>query len=158
MTRVTVLCSDLSTNCVMRGVLLADLLRDDFEVSLTGLDPGPGLWPPARDFPVPVTAVPARNVLQLGWRAWAGDLVRETDALVVSKPLPTSLGPGWLAWRRGVAVVLDIDDWEVGLFPGLTGRGAIDTLSELGHEAWTAVAPRHFNARLTTRICRLSHM
>ena len=155
MTRVTVLCSDLSTNCVMRGVLLADLLRDDFEVSLTGLDPGPGLWPPAHGLPVPVTAVPVRNVWQLGWRAWAGDLVRETDALVVSKPLPTSLGPGWLAWRRGVAVVLDIDDWEVGLFPGLTGRGAIDTLSELGHEAWTAVAPRHFNARLTTRICEL---
>lgn len=151
--KVTVLCSNLGTNCVMRAALLADLLRDDFEVRLAGIHAGGGLWPPARDLPFPVDAVQVRNALQLGACAWAGDLVRDADAVVVSKPLPTSLLPGWFARRRGIAVVLDIDDWEIGLFPGITGHGVLRALDELAYEAWSAVSPRRLNARLTTRLC-----
>jgi glycosyltransferase involved in cell wall biosynthesis len=151
--KVTVLCSNLGTNCVMRAALLADLLRDDFEVRLAGIHAGGGLWPPARDLPFPVDAVQVRNALQLGACAWAGDLVRDADAVVVSKPLPTSLLPGWFARRRGIPVVLDIDDWEIGLFPGITGRGVLRALDELTYEAWSAVSPRRLNARLTTRLC-----
>jgi glycosyltransferase involved in cell wall biosynthesis len=153
--KVTVLCSNLGTNCVMRAALLADLLRDDFNVRLAGIHAGGGLWPPARDLPFPVDAVAVRNAFQLGAHAWAGDLVGDADAVVVSKPLPTSLFPAWLARRRGVPAVLDIDDWEIGLFPGIAGRGALRAIDELAYEAWSAVAPGRLNARLTTRFCDL---
>lgn len=151
--KVTVLCSNLGTNCVMRAALLADLLRDDFDVRLAGIDTGGGLWPPARDLPFPVNAVPVRNAFQLAARARSGDLVGDADAVVVSKPLPTSLLPALFARRRGVPAVLDIDDWEVGLFTGITGRGVLRAIDELAYEAWSAVSPRRFNARLTTRFC-----
>jgi len=151
--RVTVLCSNLGTNCVMRAALLADLLRQDFDVRLAGIHRGGGLWPPARDLPFPVDAVPVRNAFQLCARAWAGDLTRGADAIVVSKPLPTSLLPGILAWRRGIPAVLDIDDWEIGLFPGVRGHGILKALDELAYEAWSAIVPSRLNARLTTRFC-----
>ncbi len=47
MTRVSVLCSNLGTNCVMRATLLVELLCQDFEVRLVGFDQGSGLWAPA---------------------------------------------------------------------------------------------------------------
>ena len=153
MTRISVLCSNLGTNCVMRATLLVELLCRDFEVRLVGFDSGAGLWAPARDLDVPVDAIPVANAWQSGWRAWRGDALRETDALVVSKPLPTSLGPGWLGARAGIPVVLDIDDWEVGLFPGLAGRGIAQAAGEVLHEAWTAISPGQLNARSTTRAC-----
>ena len=155
MTRVSVLCSNLGTNCVMRATLLVELLRQDFEVRLVGFDQGSGLWAPARELHLSVQAIPISNALQLGWHALRGDPFRETDALVISKPLPTSLWPGWFAWRRGIPAVLDIDDWEVGLFPGLAGRGIAHAIAELTHETWTAIAPGHLNARLTTRACEI---
>ena len=155
MIRVSVLCSNLSTNCVMRAILLVDLLRRDFEVRLVGFDTGSGIWAPAREVDIAVVPLPVTNAWLSGWRAWRGEPFRGSDVVVVSKPLPTSLGAGWLAARRGLPVVLDIDDWEVGLIPGLPGCSLVDGAGELLHEAWTAVSPGHFNARSTTRFCDL---
>ena len=94
MIRVSVLCSNLGTNCVMRATLLVELLCQEFEVCLVGFEQGSGLWAPARELHLSVHAIPISNALQLGWHALRGDPFRETDALVISKPLPTSLGPG----------------------------------------------------------------
>lgn len=67
--RVTVLCANLGTNCIMRAALLAELLRDEFEARLAGIQAGGGLWLPALDLPVSVDAVSVRSAFRLGARA-----------------------------------------------------------------------------------------
>ncbi|MCA8958745.1 MAG: glycosyltransferase [Planctomycetes bacterium] len=115
--RVSILCHDLSTNALGRSLLLAELLDGLTEVEIAGVHSGPDLWAPARGHPVPIRVGPRvedSTGLALA-RAWLADLPLG-DVLLVSKPMPTSLGlVRSTTLSRTVAVALDIDDWEYGL-------------------------------------------
>jgi glycosyltransferase involved in cell wall biosynthesis len=117
--RVVVVCSNVSNNCLGRALLLADLAKPFADVSVVGAnlsrDP---IWGPASGFDIPVEAVELRNVF--GYVAAGRWLQRRLSGakVIVSKPMPSSLG---LARRAGVKddqMLLDVDDWEIGLFSG----------------------------------------
>jgi glycosyltransferase involved in cell wall biosynthesis len=121
--RITLLCSDLSSNAMSRTLTLAEILDREFEVDVVGSVFGDGIWPPVRDMPWPITAVPGGR-----WPAYARSRRRLSDVLTgdvvyALKPLPTSLGVALAARRRGVApVVVDIEDDELSFRPPATLR------------------------------------
>ncbi|TPV94568.1 MAG: glycosyltransferase family 4 protein [Myxococcales bacterium FL481] len=113
--RVSVVCPDLSTNCLGRALILAELCRQDYEVQIVGLQRRTRRWEPARNTAIPIRARRLRGIWDciraVPWlrRQLVGSRV------IVSKPVFTSLG---LTRRAGVVphqILLDNDDWEVGL-------------------------------------------
>lgn len=119
--RVSILCSNLATNCLWRGYLLAKVLSRHYQVEIVGPAPGGRIWPPCDtgEFEIkPFPAVPSAS-----WTYLRG-IVRSIDADVVYalKPLLASYGLG-LA-KRAVArtpVVVDIDDWQLAFKTPMAG-------------------------------------
>lgn len=134
--RVSVVCPDLSNNCLGRALLLAELASAHAEVQIVGIRRGPALWAPAARTHIPIREQPIRRsseyVRVAAWlaRALAGTRV------IVSKPLATSLGLAVAAGARREHVLLDVDDWELGLrsattssrdFSGLIRPGVVNS-------------------------------
>lgn len=155
--RAVVLCPDLAVNCLGRAHVLARLLQPAFDVAIVGPATGP-LWGPLReDHSLPTVAVPMPASAQEarrgdGRRVWAR--VEEEaralrpDLVYVSKPFASSLGVARRLRRDGAAVLLDIDDTEVGiLLDSLRSMPARDRLRFLGRhqrhhhrEPWNVLA------------------
>lgn len=118
MVRITVLSPDLSTNCLGRALVLAEILAQDHQVAVLGSRFGSGLWPPAEGHPIKIVERPGGL-----WPRYAvgiGSLITELsgELLVAVKPRFPSLALALLARRRsGAPVVLDLDDDETALRP-----------------------------------------
>jgi glycosyltransferase involved in cell wall biosynthesis len=118
---VAIVCSNTSNNCLGRAMLLADLVRDRAETKVVGFQLQSDPWPPAKDSPVRVVSTPLGSALRYGEAAaW---LRRELvgHRVIVSKPMFTSLGVALRAGVSGAEMLLDIDDWEVGLYNTRSG-------------------------------------
>ncbi|MDP8247759.1 MAG: glycosyltransferase family 4 protein [Candidatus Tritonobacter lacicola] len=115
--KISVLCPDLSDNCLGRAYLLAKILQRRYDVEIVGpIIYGRGIWwPLSHDASIRYKCVELGGVVS----AYRGfhKLVRmiEGDVMYASKPLLTSFGARLLG-RRGDnrPLVLDIDDWEKG--------------------------------------------
>ena len=124
--RVVVVCSNVSNNCLGRALLLADLAKPFADVSVAGAnlsrDP---IWGPASGFDVAVESVELHSVF--GYVAAGHWLKRHLSGakVIVSKPLPSSLGLARRAGVRNDQMLLDVDDWEVGLFSGAPRAGPV---------------------------------
>lgn len=116
--KITLLAPDISTNCMGRIYVLAGMLRHrNYRVEIAGPMSGCGIWEPLAGIDIPVKAFKAAN-LPAFIRVLPG-LCRsvEGDVIYAVKPLPTSLGTGLVVkMRRGIPLILDIDDWEKGFF------------------------------------------
>lgn len=112
MTRVTVLSHDVSHNCLGRADVLARLLAGRFDVQIVGPALGGRVWPPLEGgTAAPLRVLPART--RPGEIAAAAD----GDVLCAVKPRRTSLGAALRARAaRGVPVLADVDDWELGFY------------------------------------------
>jgi glycosyltransferase involved in cell wall biosynthesis len=164
----TVLCPDLSGNCLGRAYVLARLLQPRYEVRIVGPCSQPEIWLPLRDdrsvplvpFPLPPHVAGGRAQraeARETWRRVAAAL--SSELVVVSKPFWTSLHAAQAAARRGARVVVDIDDHEVGILRDqlapLAPRAFLRTLVEFRRyhhrEPWNvllgAVALRRFPHR-----------
>lgn len=115
--KITVLSHNLSTNAAMRAFRVALAARQFAEVTLAGPVERIGLWDalPAEAWIRTVTErrLPkfARNLLELVEAA-------DGDVLIAVKPHLASFGAALVAAeRRGVPVVLDMDDLDVALAP-----------------------------------------
>jgi glycosyltransferase involved in cell wall biosynthesis len=136
--RVTVLTPDVSGNCLGRAHVLARLLQDRHDVEVIGPRLAGGIWEPlAGDPSVAIHAVEPRGT----WLATLRALERASqgEALVVSKPLLPSLLPALRRRRGGAAVLVDVDDWELG-FTRDRARNQ-GPLRRLGHLAYSAAHP-----------------
>lgn len=126
-----------------RALLLAELLRDDADVRIIGVQRGPSGWSPGSSFGVPVESLPLSEANRYSKAAvgWLREAVGD-DFSIVSKPLPHSLGLAILAGvvRRG-RVLLDVDDWESGMCQlgatrsGSVARHGVDRLHSLVRRA-----------------------
>jgi glycosyltransferase involved in cell wall biosynthesis len=124
-TKVAVLAWDVGHNPFGRAHLLADLLRDRFEVELWGAQferYGSDIWLPLRDTDIPVRRYAGEDFPQ--FFATMDDAARRIDAdvIFVSKPRFPALGLGILAkelWNR--PLILDIDDFEPAFFAEFHG-------------------------------------
>ncbi len=125
--KVTVVCANMENNALGRALLLAQLAeRLGHEVQVVGVArEGGQVWAPARDeagsialrtLPMQHAGHYPRALRQL--RA----MTQGSDLVIVSKPLPTSMG---LVMASGLSLrrtILDIDDWDLGFVMPRAGR------------------------------------
>jgi glycosyltransferase involved in cell wall biosynthesis len=118
--KVAVLAWDVGHNPFGRAHLLADLLRDRFEVELWGAQfdrYGEDIWLPLRDTTIPVHRYPGANFPEFFDSMTNVARRIDADAIYVSKPRFPGLGVGALAkelWNR--PLIVDIDDFEPAFF------------------------------------------
>lgn len=114
MSKISVLCANLSSNALGRAYLLARVLRRRYEVEILGPIFGEGIWPPCDTGEF--SYKPVRGGYFPRFFLSMRELLRqiEGDAVYAVKPRPASFGVGLLAKRlRGMPLVLDIDDWDI---------------------------------------------
>ena len=148
--KVSVIAWDLAHNPLGRAYLIADVLRNDYDVEIIGCtfpDFGGDVWKPLRDCSrVPIMSVPGGDFpAHFGRMQTLAEHI-EGDVLFVSKPRLPSLELAILAKiRRNRPIILDIDDHELSFFDNQnpmsldemrTGTTALDVDVPYG-EAWT---------------------
>lgn len=115
--RVTLLAYDLSHNCLVRTHVLAMVLDRNHDVEIVGPKFSSGIWEPLVD---------KYEYRSVDTSSYIWEFPRQIDAILsqvtgdvvyARKPRATSFGLGLLHRRRtGTPLLLDIEDWEVGLF------------------------------------------
>lgn len=136
--RVAVLAWDVGHNPFGRAHLLADLLRQRFDVEIWGSQferYGANVWSPLRE-----TTIPVRRASGSSFPAYLDtmeDLAQriDADAIYVSKPRLPSLAVGVLAkerWNR--PLVVDVDDFEPSFFGESGGLAAADIRGMRGND------------------------
>jgi len=119
--KVTVIAWNVSHNPLGRAYLLADALRNDFDVELVGsIFPPHGneVWKPLQE-----CRVPLKWFLGSDFPAYFDQLEKvaaklDGDIIFVSKPRLPSYALGiFLKTIRNRPLILDIDDYELGFFP-----------------------------------------
>jgi len=130
--KIAILSPDLSHNGLGRAYLLAKVLERRYEVEVVGPLFGDEIWQPlAEDTSVHYKWTKLKQGPYPSWRRKAlmtftsywqlNDLAKriDADAVYACKPLLTSFGLGLLKkLREHVPLVLDIDDWEMGMVKG----------------------------------------
>ncbi len=141
---MSVVCPNLSLNCLGRALVLAELAAIDAPTRIVGIQTGPEIWAPARSSKIPIHGFPVHSMW--GYRAAVDWLRKELSGsrVIVSKPLYSSLG---LTRRAGVLpeeMLLDNDDWEPGLRQVRAARG-------LWFRGIEFVRPTTFNTYYSTK-------
>jgi len=123
--KVAVVAWDVGHNPFGRAHLLADLLRDRFDVELWGAQfdrYGSDIWLPLRDTEIPIRRYPGLDFPEFFESMSRVARRIDADAIYVSKPRFPGLGVGVLAkelWNR--PLILDVDDFEPSFFNETTG-------------------------------------
>jgi glycosyltransferase involved in cell wall biosynthesis len=111
--RITLIASDESTAPLYRVRLLARVLARRFEVEVLGYHFDPAELDPRAPRDFPYRAVAARPLPGFLEDARKLASMVSGDVLYAMKPRPTSFGTALaLARRRGIPLVVDVDDWE----------------------------------------------
>ena len=141
---VSVVCPNLSLNCLGRALVLAELAAIDAPTRIVGIQTDPEIWAPARSSKIPMLGFRVHSAWEYGA---AVDWLRKEltgSRVIVSKPLYSSLG---LTRRAGVLpeqMLLDNDDWEPGLRQVRAARG-------LWFRAREFLSPNTFNTYYSTK-------
>jgi hypothetical protein len=119
---ISIVCPDMSTNALGRAYWLARVAqRVGYDVEVIGPRFGSGIWVPlAGRSHVPMVGVPTPRTYPgfLRCLRWLVSLIRG-ELIWAVKPLTSSFLPSLLASRfPRRPLILDIDDWELGLFRG----------------------------------------
>lgn len=116
--RITVLSHNLSTNAAMRAYRVALAARRFAAVTLAGpVEESRGQWPALPEEPW-IVSVPERRFPKFAKSFLALLACVEGDAVIAVKPHLASFGAALVAAeRRGIPVVLDMDDLDVALAP-----------------------------------------
>jgi glycosyltransferase involved in cell wall biosynthesis len=114
---VSVVCPNVSSNALGRALLLADLIRNDTQVRIVGMQQSEATWPPAASSPVSVEAYRFHSERRryFDGAPWLREVVG-SDFVIVSKPVLQSLGLSLLAGLGRHGMLVDIDDWQTGFF------------------------------------------
>lgn len=114
---VTILCADVSMNCLSRSLTLAEILSQKRQVQIIGFarDENNSIWPPARSAEVPVIKLEYGLVRR--WHKAKREIkaIIDHSLLIICKPKLTSMGLALSAGCSPDKCILDINDWELGL-------------------------------------------
>jgi hypothetical protein len=113
LTKISILVSNLSGNCLGRAYVLAKVLERKYAVQILGFAFDGSIWlPHATDFTY--VSIKGRCLPQFADSAIQLTKKISGDIVFALKPRPTSLGVGLLKRMIGkhTPVILDIDDWE----------------------------------------------
>ena len=111
--KVSILCSNLSSNALGRAYLLARVIQRHYAVEILGPTFGDGIWPPCSADGTLYKPVPGRTFP--GFFLSTRELLRKIsgDVIYAVKPRLTSFGVGLLAEQlRETPLIVDIDDWD----------------------------------------------
>ncbi len=117
--KVVLLSHDVAHNGVSRADTLANVIDRFAAASIVGFDPvGHGVWAPLKNAEHKIDVVDKRAGKLGSVKALLKTLrSHKCDLLISCKPYPLSFGVALMARRQfNVPVILDIDDWEWGLF------------------------------------------
>ncbi len=148
---ISVVCSDLSENCLGRAQVLAEVLAGFGPVNIVGPQLRSEIWRPAQSSPLQMRSFAMRSAF--AYPAAARWLRKELTGtrVVVSKPRSTSFG---LALAAGVGprqMLLDIDDWELGFMqPGRPNAAA--RFDVMASRAAQLLAPKALNSYVGIRL------
>lgn len=112
---ISILCFNLSSNCLGRAHVLAQLLERNHNIEMVGPELNDGVWSPLQD-EYDYTKLKTNGMIY-EFPNIARDLMDEItgDVVYASKPRMTSYGVGLLRTvGRDVPLILDIDDWDLG--------------------------------------------
>jgi glycosyltransferase involved in cell wall biosynthesis len=147
--RVTIVCSNNSNNCLGRALLLGDLLRTGYDVTVVGIQSRQQAWEPGASFDVPVRSFPIRTTFHLPAAiAWLRKEVRGAR-VIVCKPKPTSLGLALAAGVHPARAILDVDDWDLGF--GDAPSSDLQLLQRAPYYLRGLLHPARFNSYLGVR-------
>lgn len=115
--KISVLTQDLSHNCLGRAWLLAKALQRKYEVELVGPIKDGEIWKPLAPLEdLETKTVTVNGYLGSYWRYKSLLDKVNGDVIYASKPLLSTFGLGLIKkYFSGKPLVLDIDDWELGL-------------------------------------------
>jgi glycosyltransferase involved in cell wall biosynthesis len=122
---VAVICPNLSSNALGRALLLAELVASHTSVRVLGVRRGDAIWAPARNSPIRIEefALSREARYSPAPARWLRSKLHH-DLVLVSKPVPHSLGLALAAGVRPRQMVVDIDDWESGFFQGAANESS----------------------------------
>jgi glycosyltransferase involved in cell wall biosynthesis len=112
---ISVVSPDLSSNCLGRAYVLAQLLERNHDVEIVGPKLDDGIWEPIKDEYdyKQINTGPRVHQFSLSIPRLLDSI--SGDVVYASKPRTTSYGIGLLATLgRDRPLILDIDDWETG--------------------------------------------
>jgi glycosyltransferase involved in cell wall biosynthesis len=111
--KVSVLCFDLSNNCLGRAYIIAKALQRYYDVEIIGPAYGRSIWEPVRSD----TSVKYKLLKSFAINPIAEINKIDGDVIYASKPKGMSFGYGMIAkTRSSKPLILDVDDWEVGFY------------------------------------------
>jgi len=118
--KISVLAPNLSHNSLGRAYLLAKLLQRRYEVEIIGPTFNNKLWPPlANEKGITIKPININFKNKLNFIKYFKIIsnIIEGDIIYASKPYITSFGTGILLKSlKKKPLILDIDDWELGIF------------------------------------------
>jgi len=113
--KISVICPDVSHNCLGRSYLLAQLLERNYNVEIVGPELGDGIWQPLEDeYEYKSTKMRGSIIdLPLHYRSLSRKI--SGDVIYATKPRMTSYGISLAHTAFSEKpLILDIDDWESG--------------------------------------------
>jgi len=127
--KVSIISTNLSTNCTNRCVRLAQALNDEYDVEIVGTTFGvgkrwgEGLWPPIDGISIPIRTVRGDYLPGYLSSIWKLLSLLDGDIIIACKPRFPSLGIALIKKLiSGKLVLLDVDDDE--LAQTLPGKNA----------------------------------
>ena len=112
--KISILCPNVSINCLGRAYILAKMLQPQYQVEIVGPALGSGVWKPLRDeVGIEIKYISISGYLRPYLQLRRLSRLISGDVLYASKPLSTSYLLA-LSIKKGLPIVLDIDDWEWG--------------------------------------------
>lgn len=113
---ITILCADVSRNCLSRALTLAEIISRKKPVQIIGFARDNfDIWPPAHSTDIPV--IKLEYGIILNWRKAKHKIsgIVDHSGLIICKPRLTSLGLALSAGCNPDNCILDINDWELGM-------------------------------------------
>jgi glycosyltransferase involved in cell wall biosynthesis len=125
MPKISIVSPRLSSNALARTYILALVAKKaGFESEIVGTHDGSGLWEPLRSISdVPIRSIYASRLYPRALRGMAElSQAINSDLIYVSEPFFSGLLPAFVArQRRGLPIMVDVVDWELG-FPLYEGK------------------------------------
>jgi len=122
--KIVILPFDFSGNCIVRAILISEILSKFCEIHIIGLASSTDIWLPVEEklksFHYFCLRSKFRNATLSLIKSMKNLLAKvdsvKPDIIYAFKPTPTSYGLGLLykLKRSGTPLMLDIDDWELG--------------------------------------------
>ncbi len=112
---ITIICADVSINCLSRALTLAEILAVDETVQIIGFSRKGEIWLPARSSRIPIKELPFGGPYR--WLRARQEVRKEIagSRVIICKPRLTSMGLALFAGCDPARVILDINDWELGI-------------------------------------------